>query len=255
MQMKQNTKKRSWIIYAVIIIVWAFAIGTVLYLSLTRTASATAKKLPVYSVETEDKRAALTFNCAWDETGLDELLAILKRSGVRCTFFVVGEFAERCPDAVRKIYNAGHEIGNHSMRHKDPVRMSYADLLSDISACNDLLYSLTGETVALYRAPSGSYNNETVEAARALGMTAIQWDADSIDWKDKTPEEIERRMAEKIGPGSIALFHVGKENTVAALPGVIRTLQDGGYSLVTVSDLLPEGETWLDNAGRLHPAG
>ncbi len=61
-------------------------------------------------------------------------------------------------------------------------------------------------------------------------------------------------MTEKIGPGSIALFHVGKENTVAALPGIIQTLQDGGYSLVTVSELLPEGETWLDSAGRIHPA-
>ena len=254
MRMKQNSKKRGWIIYAVIIIVWLLAVGTVLYLSLTRTASATAKRLPVYSVETNEKRAALTFNCAWDETGLDELLAILKGSGVRCTFFVVGEFAERCPDAVRKICNAGHELGNHSMRHKDPVKMSYADLLSDISQCNDLLYSLTGETVSLYRAPSGSYDSETVEAAQALGMTAIQWDADSVDWKNKTPQEIERRMTEKIGPGSIALFHVGKENTVAALPGIIQTLRDGGYSLVTVSELLPEGETWLDNAGRMHPA-
>ena len=252
--MKQNAKKRGWIIYAVIIIVWLLAVGTVLYLSLTRTASAAAKRLPVYSVETNEKRAALTFNCAWDETGLDELLAILKRSGVRCTFFVVGEFAERCPDAVRKICNAGHEIGNHSMRHKDPVKMSYTALLSDISQCNDLLYSLTGVPVALYRAPSGSYNSETVEAAQALGMNAIQWDADSVDWKDKTPEEIQRRMAEKIGPGSIALFHVGKENTVAALPGIIQTLQDGGYSLVTVSELLPEGETWLDSAGRIHSA-
>ena len=250
---RRNREKR--LMLAVIFVIWALAVGAVVYFSLTKTASAGTKRLPVYSVETEEKRAALTFNCAWDETGLDALLAILKEYDARCTFFVVGEFAERCPDAVRKIYNAGHEIGNHSMAHKDPVNMDYGALLSDINACNELLYSLTGEPVTLYRAPSGSYDDETVEAARSLGMTAVQWDADSVDWKDKSPEEITDRMLKKIGPGSIALFHVGKENTVAALPGILKALQGEGYSFCTVSELLPEGETYLDNAGRLFQVG
>ena len=247
-------KNRKWPVLAAIFIVWALAVGAVIWLSLTRTASATARRLPVYGVEMEEKRAALTFNCAWDETGLDELLATLKENDVKCTFFVVGEFAERLPDAVRKIHNAGHEIGNHSMAHRDPVKMAYADLLTDISACNDLLYSLTGETATLYRAPSGSYNDETVEAAASLGMTAVQWDADSVDWKDKTPEEITERMLKKIGPGSIALFHVGKENTVAALPGIIEKLKGEGYSFCTVTELLPEGEIVIDGQGRARKA-
>ena len=245
--------KTNKLLPAAIILIWALAVGMVVYFSLTRTASAAAKQLPVYAVETEEKTVALTFNCAWDETDLDELLAILKEYDARCTFFVVGEFAQRLPEAVRKIYNAGHEIGNHSMAHKDPVKMDYAALLSDINACNELLFSLTGQPVTLYRAPSGSYDDDTVAAAQALGMTAIQWDADSVDWKDKTPEEIRERMLKKIGPGSIALFHAGKENTVAALPQILKTLQGEGYSFRTVTDLLPEGETYLDGTGRLHP--
>ena len=245
-------QKKKYIVFAVILIIWAVAVATVLYFSLTRTASATARLLPVYSVEREDRAVALTFNCAWDETGLDELLSILKENGIRCTFFIVGDFAERCPEAVRKIYNAGHELGNHSMDHRDPVKMSYADILADITACNELLYSLTGERVTLYRAPSGSYNNDTVSAAQALGMTAIQWDVDSVDWKDKTPEEIAERIRGRIGSGSIALFHAGKENTVRALPEIISTLREEGYSFCTVGELLPEGETYLDGAGRLH---
>ena len=252
--MERSRSGQKKLVWAAILLLWALAVGAVLWRSLTKTASAGARQLPVYSVETEQKRAALTFNCAWDETGLDELLAILKAHDVKSTFFVVGDFAQRLPDAVRKIYNAGHEIGNHSMTHKDPVKMAYADLLSDISACNDLLYSLTGETVTLYRAPSGSYNDDTVEAARSLGMTAVQWDADSVDWKDKTPEEITERMLKKIGPGSISLFHVGKENTVAALPGVIEALQGQGYSFCTVTELLPEGELRIDGQGRARAA-
>ncbi len=248
---RSRTKKSVW---AAVLLLWGLAVGAVIWLSLTKTASAGARQLPVYSVETEQKRAALTFNCAWDETGLDELLGILKENEVKCTFFVVGEFAQRCPEAVRKIYNAGHEIGNHSMAHKDPVKMAYADLLTDISTCNELLYSLTGQTVTLYRAPSGSYNDDTVEAARSLGMTAVQWDADSVDWKDKTPEEITERMLKKIGPGSIALFHVGRENTVAALPGIIEKLKGEGYSFCTVTELLPEGEIVIDGQGRARAA-
>lgn len=247
---RADRKKRVLLI--VLVAVWALSLGAVMFFSLTRTANAAAKRLPVYSVETAEKVAALTFNCAWDETGLDELLAILKEYDARCTFFVVGEFAERCPEAVRKIYNAGHEIGNHSMAHRDPVKMDHAALLSDINACNELLFSLTGQPVTLYRAPSGSYNDDTVAAAQALGMTAVQWDADSVDWKDKTPEEIAERMLKKIGPGSVALFHVGKENTVAALPRILKALRSEGYVFCTVTDLLPEGETYLDNNGRLH---
>ena len=245
-------QKRNYVVFAAIMVIWAVAVGAVVYFTLTRTASATARLLPVYSVERDDQAVSLTFNCAWDETGLDELLSILKENGVRCTFFIVGDFAERCPEAVRKICNAGHELGNHSMDHKDPVGMHYADLLADITACNELLYALTGERVTLYRAPSGSYNDETVAAAQALGMTAIQWDVDSVDWKDKTPEEIAKRILGGVGCGSIALFHVGKENTVQAIPEIINALQDEGYSFCTVSELLPEGETYLDSAGRLH---
>ena len=247
-------KKKNKLLWAAVFVIWALAVGVVVYFSLTRAVSAGAKRLPVYSVETEEKRAALTFNCAWDETGLDALLAILKEYDARCTFFVVGEFAQRCPDAVRKIYNAGHEIGNHSMAHKDPVNMDYGALLSDINACNELLFSLTGQPVTLYRAPSGSYDDETVEAARSLGMTAVQWDADSVDWKEKSPEEIRERMLKKIGPGSIALFHVGKENTVAALPGILKALQREGYTFCTVSALLPEGELVIDGEGRARAA-
>ena len=100
-------KKKNKLLWAAVFVIWALAVGVVVYFSLTRAVSAGAKRLPVYSVEMEEKRAALTFNCAWDETGLDALLAILKEYDARCTFFVVGEFAQRCPDAVRKFITRG----------------------------------------------------------------------------------------------------------------------------------------------------
>ena len=105
--MERSRSGQKKLVWAAILLLWALAVGAVLWRSLTKTASAGARQLPVYSVETEQKRAALTFNCAWDETGLDELLGILKENEVKCTFFVVGEFAQRCPASSRRCRGRG----------------------------------------------------------------------------------------------------------------------------------------------------
>ncbi len=235
----------------IIMLIWILVILGVVGYTLSTTVSAGERRLPVYSVETEEKQVALTFNCAWDTNGLDELLDLLSREKIACTFFFVGDFAEKYPDAVRKIHNKGHEIANHSMYHKDPVKQEYADIVSDINTCNELLFSLTGVFPTLYRAPSGSYDNKTVEAAESLGMTAVQWDVDSIDWKDPTAEKIKNRVTDKVTSGSIVLFHLGKENTLEALPDIIKMLKNSGYSFKKVSDMLLQGETFIDNNGRL----
>ncbi len=236
----------------VLMLLWIFVIIFAVSYTLATTASAGEKKLPVYSVDTDDKKIALTFNCAWGTEGLGGLLRLLSEEDIKCTFFFVGDFAEKHPEDVRKIYNAGHETGNHSMKHIDPVTQDFAEIVSDINACNEMLFSLTGVTPALYRAPSGSYDNKTVEAAQSLGMTAVQWDVDSIDWKNPSPEKIVSRITGKAANGSIVLFHLGKENTLEALPAVIRSLKNQGFCFCTVGELLIEGDTWIDSTGRQH---
>ena len=223
-----------------------------IYYTLSTTASAEARRLPVYSVDTDVKEIALTFNCAWGTEGLDEIIELLRKEDIKCTFFFVGDFAEKYPEAVRIIHNEGHETGNHSMHHTDPVTQEFSDIVSDINACNELIFSLTGVKPALYRAPSGSYDNKTIEAAESLGMTAIQWDVDSIDWKNPSPEKIVSRVTGKAADGSIALFHLGKENTLEALPVIIKNLKAQGYSFSTVGELLLKGDTWIDSTGRLY---
>ncbi len=235
----------------IIMIIWIIVLISVVCATLHTSVSAVNDRIPVYSVENNSDEIALTFNCAWDDTGLDEILTVLSDENVRCTFFFVGEFAEKYPEAVRRIYNCGHEIANHSMNHADPVNMQFEKIVSDINSCNELLCSITGCSPDLYRAPSGSYDNKTVEAAESLGMTAVQWDVDSIDWKNSSPEKITSRVTDKATSGSIVLFHLGKENTADALPDIISALSDSGYSFSTVSDMLLQGETYIDNEGRL----
>ncbi len=234
----------------IIMILWVIVIVSVISYTLSTTAGTTERRLPVYSVDVQNKEIALTFNCAWDTNGLDELLELLEREEIYCTFFFVGEFAQRNPEAVRKIYNKGHETGNHSMYHTDPVNREFAEIVSDINVCNELLYSLTGTEPRLYRAPSGSYDNKTIEAAESLGMTAIQWDTDSIDWKDISSRKIVDRVASKVTEGSVVLFHLGKDNTLDALPEIIRLLKNKGYSFSKVGDMLLDGETYVDSQGR-----
>lgn len=68
------------------------------------------KKLPIYSVETNEKKIALTMNCAWNADDIDSILETLKKTNTKITFFIVGDWADKNPEAVKKISEAGHEI-------------------------------------------------------------------------------------------------------------------------------------------------
>lgn len=243
---------RKQIVTVIILLVWLAAISFVVFKCLSDTfVSAGERKLPIYSVETDKKQIALTFNCAWGDETTDGILDILVKNNIKCTFFIVGEFAEKYPESVRKIYNAGHEIANHSMHHTDPVTQQFSEIAADIDACNALLKSITGVSeIKLYRAPSGSYDNKTVEAAESLGMKCIQWDVDSIDWKNPSAETIVSRVCNKSKNGSVVLFHSGKENTLEALGEIIRRLKKDGYEFVTVGELIYSDNYNIDHTGR-----
>ena len=232
-----------------VLILWLIAVVTVIVMTLSRPASAGTGLRPVYRVDRNERVIALTFDAAWDDETTDAVLEILDAAGVRATFFFVGTFAQKYPETVVKIHNRGHEVANHSMTHKDPTSLSDEELFLEISACGEVLTSLTGVVPTLYRAPSGAWEERTVETARSLGYTTVQWSADSVDWRDPEPDVIVRRIEKNACPGGILLFHLGKENTVKALPTILRDLMSDGYTFVTVSDLLLDGETYVDPAG------
>ena len=222
-------------------------------LTLTQSVSAKLEKLPVYSVDTgNEKKTAITFDVAWGDETTDEILNILSENNIKASFFFVGEYAAKYPESVKKIYNSGHDIGNHSMHHNNPQKQSSEELLNDINECNELLFSLTGKMPTLYRAPSGAYDEKTIEVAEGLNMSVIQWDNDSIDWKDISAEKMTERIMKKLSPGSIMLFHLGKANTLEALPGIIEKIKENGYEIVPVSELLLQGETYVDSNGKQH---
>ncbi|WP_312642541.1 polysaccharide deacetylase family protein [Hydrogenoanaerobacterium sp.] len=134
--------------------------------------------LPIYSVETDEKVVALGFNCAWDDADVPQILQILKENDVKATFFMVGQWAEKYPESVKALYEAGHELGNHSYSHPDMTSQSREQIQQQIQKCDDAIEKITGVRPKLFRAPSGAYNNTVVETANALGHSVIQWDCE-----------------------------------------------------------------------------
>ncbi len=211
-------------------------------------------KLPVYGVESAKKQVALTFNAAWEADDIGALLALLKERNVTCTFFLVGQWAEKNPREARRIVEAGHEIGNHSYAHPNMTNLSKQGIAEDITKAQEAIANAAGVTPKLFRAPSGAYNDTVVEAAQSMGLSVIQWSVDSVDWKKPDPESLAARVLKKAEPGAIVLMHTGLENTRAALPRIIDGLREQGYSFVTVGELLVRGAYTIDHEGIQHPA-
>ncbi len=209
-----------------------------------------AESLPLYSVETAEKKVAVTFNAAWGAEDIDSILETLQAFNAKCTFFIVGTWAEKYPEAVHKIKNAGHEIGSHSYNHGHYGEMTEAEMMQDMDKADAALQSITGETTRLFRAPYGEYTEEAVKTVRSRGQYMIQWNIDSLDYAGKSTAEMEARILPRLRPGSIILFHTGTEQTAAALPALLHKIKEEGYTFSTVGDLMyTEGYT-INHEGR-----
>lgn len=217
-------------------------------------ASASSRQLPVYSVQRDDKVVALSFDAAWGNEDTPLLIDILDKYNISSTFFVVGDWVDKYPESVKALADAGHEVMNHSSSHAHFSKLSDHEIISDITACNEKIASVTGITPTLFRCPYGEYDDHVIAAVNSMGMTAIQWDVDSLDWKGISADEIQRRVLDKIKPGSIVLFHNAAENTPDALPAIIESLIADGYKIVPVSQILLSGNSIIDNTGRQCPA-
>lgn len=208
------------------------------------------RELPLYSVERNDNKVSITFNCAWGNEDIDSILKSLDDYNCKATFFIVGEWAEKYPDSVKKIQAAGHEIGTHSYNHRDYTKITSKELMEDIQKCDDIIASITGEVPKLVRTPSGAYNNSVVKAVESLDKICVQWSRDSIDYNDASVDDIYKRSIEKMSNGDILLLHTGTKNTAAALPRILDSICSR-FEQVTVSELMYHDNYYVDNTGRM----
>jgi len=218
------------------------------------SAVASQRQLPIYSVERDDKYCSLSFDAAWGNEDTQTLIDILERYGVKATFFVVGDWAEKYPESAKALAQAGHEVMSHSLHHDHYNTLSASDIVADLTAANEKICAATGVTPTLIRCPYGEYDDHVISAIRSLGMEPIQWDVDSLDWKDYDADTIYRRVTSQVGSGSIVLFHNAALHTPEALPAILEFLQQEGYTVVPISQLIYTGDYTIDHTGRQHAA-
>lgn len=217
-----------------------------------QTSATTSKLLPIYSVDTEENKIALTINCAWNADDIDLILETLSNNQVKVTFFMVGEWIEKFPEAVKKIYESGNEIANHSESHPHVNNLTYEKNVEQIEKCSQKIKEITGNPTTLYRGPYGEYNDTVLKAAETLNHITIQWNIDSLDYKGLTGEQMWERIEPKLGKGSIILMHNGTENTALSLDELIKKIKEKGYELVTISNLIYKENYTIDNNGIQH---
>ncbi len=217
-------------------------------------ASAATRKLPVYSVQRDGKYVSLTFDAAWGNDDTQQLIDILGKYSVSATFFVVGDWAEKYPESVLALYEAGHEVMNHSNHHDHFGSLSAEAIIADVNAASDRIEAVTGVRPTLFRCPYGEYDDHVIAALESMGVTAVQWDVDSLDWKDYDAKTIFARVTGRVQPGSIVLFHNAALHTPEALGDIVAWLLQEGYKIVPVSQLLLSGKTVIDHSGRQLPA-
>lgn len=236
------------------------AVNTALETNAVFTSSASLfrkKELPIYCVKTDKPQIALTFDGAWGNEDTATLLDILERQNVTATFFFTGGWISNFPDDVKTILAKGHEVGNHSENHKQMSKLSKEQCKEEIRIVHDKVKELTGLEMTVFRPPFGDYNDTVIQAANELGYHVVQWDCDSLDWKDYGAESIIHTVTnhKHLGNGSIILMHNGAKYTKDALEEMIIKLKEQGYEFVKVSDLIYHENYKMDHEGRQYVDG
>ncbi|MBE7083196.1 MAG: deacetylase [Clostridiales bacterium] len=201
------------------------------------TGSAT-KKLPIYYVSTEEKKVAISFDCAWGTDYTEKLLSIMEKEQVKSTFFMVEFWTKKYPEMVKKISDLGHEIGTHSATHPYMSKLDKQSIINELTTSRVAIEEITGKKVEVFRPPYGDYDDLLIQTAKELGLYTIQWDVDSLDWKNLSANEISNRVVNKVKNGSIVLFHNQGLHTADALPQIIKELKGKGYAFVPIGELI-----------------
>ena len=217
--------------------------------------SSGARSLPVYSVERQDNKIAISFDCAWGADYTRAILEHLAAANVRATFFCVQFWAETYPDVLKEIADAGHEVGTHSATHSYMSRLSEQQIRDELTSSCAAIETVTGKKVDLFRPPYGDYDDLLIDTSLDMGILPIQWDVDSLDWKDLTAQEIVSRIAKHTQSGSIILCHNNGLHTAEALPAVIDSLRAKGFEFVPIGELVYRENYTIDAAGRQIPGG
>ena len=180
---------------------------------------------------------SLMFNVYWGTQEVESILEVLAAYDAKATFFIGGSWADDNTACVRKIVEAGHEVGSHGYFHRDHTTLGYEGNVEEISRSVQFLQLAAGVPVTLFAPPSGAYDEDTVNAAESLGLRTVMWSRDTIDWRDKDEETCYLRATEDLQAGELILMHP-MEHTLAALPRILEYCNMHSLRPITVSENL-----------------
>ena len=180
---------------------------------------------------------SLMFNVYWGTQEVEGILEVLAEYDAKATFFIGGSWADDNTACVRKIVEAGHEVGSHGYFHRDHTTLGYEDNVEEISHSVQFLELAAGVPVTLFAPPSGAYNEDTVNAAESLGLRTVMWSRDTIDWRDKDEETCYLRATEDLQAGELILMHP-MEHTLKALPRILEYCNTHSLRPITVGENL-----------------
>jgi peptidoglycan/xylan/chitin deacetylase (PgdA/CDA1 family) len=192
------------------------------------------------------RQIALTYDDGPNDPYTLRLLEMLARHDVKATFFLIGRFVAQKPEIAREVASAGHAIGNHTFNHPNLIFCSATRVRSELEQCRKILADNVGDHSKVWRPPFGARLPHVLSVGRKLGLEPVMWTVSSNDWKIRTADGIEQRVAERIRGGDIVLMHDGahvrmganRAPTVEATDRLIRRFKDQGYEFVTVSQMV-----------------
>ena len=206
-------------------------------------------KMPIHKVHTEEKKIALSFDIAWGESNIKDILNTLDENEVKSTFFLVGSWIDGNEELVKEMNEKGHDIGNHSNTHANMKELTESDLVDELEVTSNKIESITGKKPNIYRPPFGAVDKESLNICETLGYKVVKWDIDSLDWKEIGPNHVIDKVLKDIEPGSIVLFHGNVNNSKQYLETIIKELRKDGYEIVTVSELIYDENYEIDSNG------
>lgn len=210
-------------------------------------------EVPIFKVDREDKIISLTFDINWAETDyLNSILDTLDKYNIKATFFIMGGWVNYSDENLNKlklINERGHEIGNHSYLHPSFSKIGEAKIKEELRKTDEIIENAIGEKTKLFRFPSGDFNNLSCRIVKEAGYISIQWDVDSVDWKELGEEVEYSRVKNNIKPGSIVLFHNNAKYTPRNLEKLLKECSDEGYKFMPVGELIYSENAYINENG------
>lgn len=211
-----------------------------------------SRLVPIYRVDTQEKQVAISFDAAWGADKTQEIIDILKEYDASATFFLVGFWIDKYPDMVKAIDEAGLEIGTHSNTHPDMVKLDKTTIKNELTTSMEKITEITGKEVKVFRPPYGSYNNDLLNVCSSLGLSAVQWDVDTLDWKGLSASEVTSRVMNHVQNGSIILMHNNADHVTDSLRLTLDWLTMKGYKVTSVGELIYSENFTIDSNGVQH---